>query len=104
MVGARNPFNMNPMSETYHIATAVFEPYEPHPIAHWLPEMEAFQLESLVEGVKQSGLTHAIVLFEGKVLDGRARQEACARAGIPPRYVRFIGSPDDALAFVITEN
>jgi N6-adenosine-specific RNA methylase IME4/ParB-like chromosome segregation protein Spo0J len=92
------------MSRTYHNATAVFEPYEPHPIAQMLPEMDAAQLEGLVESIRQNGLTHAMVVYEDKLLDGRGRDKACACAGIPPRYVEFIGSPDDALAFVIIEN
>src|SRR5882762_9444894 len=78
--------------------------YAPHPIANLLPEMEAAQLVALTESVRLEGLVHDIVLFEGKVLDGRARQEACRRAGELTRYREFPGSLEDARAFIIAQN
>ena len=86
------------------ITRTVSRPYERHPIAKWLPPMDPSQLDALVEDVKQNGLMHDMVLFEGKLLDGGCRQEACAKSGITPRYVDFQGNPDDAFRFVITEN
>lgn len=79
-------------------------PYQPHPIAAFLPSMDEKQLAALADSIKHDGLGHDITLFEGMVLDGRARQEACRRSGIIPRYSEFVGSRDEALAFVINQN
>jgi hypothetical protein len=57
---------------------------------------------SLVADIKNNGLIEPIVLFEGKIIDGRHRYEACRLAGIEPRFAEYTG--DDPLQFVRSLN
>jgi N6-adenosine-specific RNA methylase IME4 len=58
-----------------------------HPGADFLPMMGEHQLTALAADIKARGLIHPIVLFEGRVLDGRNRLSACELAGVKPRFV-----------------
>jgi hypothetical protein len=62
--------------------------YESHPIADLFPLMEGKDFDELVENIKSSGFNpdFPIVLYQGKILDGRNRQRASETAGIEPRY------------------
>ncbi len=73
-----------------------------HPLAKVFPAMSADEFAQLQDDIKQHGLREPIVLFEGKVLDGRTRARACHALGITPktRTLRN-GSPLD---FVISMN
>jgi ParB-like chromosome segregation protein Spo0J len=66
--------------------------------------MEERQLAELTESIRHEGLVHDIILFEGMILDGRARHEACRRSGTALRYSAFLGSRDAAWTFVIAQN
>lgn len=63
--------------------------YAPHEIAKIFPEATPEEKRELTQDIRKHGLQEPIILFEGKVLDGRTRQEACAKAGIKPSYKRF---------------
>lgn len=62
------------------------------------------RFSELVEGMKQSGYRDEfpIVLYEGKILDGRNRYMAALEAGVEPFTVQFGG--EDAVEFVIQAN
>jgi len=75
-----------------------------HPIASIFPLMEGTEFELLVEDVRDNGLRESIWLYEGKVLDGRNRVRACAKAGVTVPTRQFTGSLPEALAFVWSEN
>jgi hypothetical protein len=47
--------------------------YESHPLADIFPPMTKAELAALAEDIKANGLQLPIVLFEGKILDGRSR-------------------------------
>ncbi len=74
-----------------------------HPACLLFPQLGPQELQELADDIKTHGLRHAIVLHEGKVLDGRNRLAACKIAGVKPRYVQWkgIGSPTE---WVISEN
>ena len=76
--------------------------YADHPIASIFPLMPKSDLQSLADDIKANGLNHPIVMYEGKVLDGRNRAKACEIAGVTPTYKDFAGS--DPWAFVWSEN
>jgi hypothetical protein len=64
-------------------------------------------LAPLVEDVRAHGLRERIVLYEGKILDGRNRFRACEAAGVAPAFREFGSDPldgDDALSFVVSRN
>ena len=56
------------------------------------------ELEALVESIQMHGLRDAIVLFDGQVLDGWHRYQACLAAGMPPSFIEFEG--DDPVDFI----
>ena len=64
-------------------------PYLAHPIAEIFPMKTGQSLADLATSIKELGLLEEIVLYEGKVLDGRRRQAACIRAGVKPLYRDF---------------
>jgi hypothetical protein len=76
--------------------------HETHEIADAFPLMLEHRLSSLVEDLKTHGLRHPIVLYEGKILDGRNRYLACIAARIEPRFEDYQG--DNPLLFAWSEN
>lgn len=75
---------------------------EYHPLADAFPFMSDEEFEALVQDIDAQGLLHPIVMFEGKILDGRNRHKACQKLGIPHREIKFQG--EDPAAFVASEN
>jgi 16S rRNA G966 N2-methylase RsmD len=75
-----------------------------HHYASLFPAMDSDELDSLAENIKENGLQEPIKLFEGKVLDGRNRALACAKAGEEPTFVQWHRNGVSPLAFVIAEN
>jgi hypothetical protein len=75
-----------------------------HKLAEFYPMQEASRFHELVEGMRQSGYRDEfpIVLYEGKILDGRNRYKASQEAGVEPFIVQFSG--DDPMEFVIQAN
>ncbi len=54
-----------------------------HPMANIVPLDE--NLLSLASSIQETGLLHPVVLYKGKIIDGRRRTLACAELGIVPR-------------------
>lgn len=77
---------------------------EYHEIANCFPLIQGTDFNDLVENVRKNGLLQAILTFEDKILDGRNRFRACEVAGIPPRYVAFTGTWEEARATVVSLN
>ena len=74
-----------------------------HPICLLFPRMTDEELQELADDIRQNGLQNAIVLHEGKILDGRNRYLACPMAGIKPRFVQWDGD-GSPLQWVVCEN
>ena len=75
-----------------------------HPYADAWPMLDADDLTALATDIGINGLRDPIVIYDGKILDGRNRHAACAAAGVTPVYEDFHGDDDDALAFVQSVN
>jgi N6-adenosine-specific RNA methylase IME4 len=73
-----------------------------HPLANILPMIEGPEFDRLVADIAEHKLHNPITLYQGKILDGRNRQRACALAGVEPRYEEFNGK--DPAAFVLSQN
>lgn len=54
--------------------------FKRHPLSAAFPDMPAAEFEELVADIKANGLRHAIMLFEGQILDGWHRYLACKEA------------------------
>jgi DNA modification methylase len=75
-----------------------------HPIACIFPMLPYDKLKELADDIRNHGQRVPIVMYEGKVLDGRNRWDACEIAGVKPITKEFTGSKQDALAFVWSMN
>jgi hypothetical protein len=65
--------------------------------------MSQEELQGLADDLRIKGLLHDIVLYEGKILDGRNRYLACPMAGVEPRFTEWDGE-GSPLEWVISEN
>lgn len=88
------------MSEGGRYLTA----YEIHPAANLFPMLNDDELLSLAENIKENGLIAPIVLFDGKILDGRNRMKACEIAGVDPRFIAWDGEGKSATLYVLSTN
>lgn len=73
-----------------------------HDFADLLPMTSASGIADLAASIATSGLAEPIILFDGKILDGRARYRACRQCGAEPRFEAYQG--DDPLGFVVRTN
>jgi hypothetical protein len=73
-----------------------------HPFADVFPLMTPAEADELKVDIKAHGLRDDIVLYRGKILDGRNRYLACNDLHIVPRYVEYVGP--NPLAFVVSKN
>ncbi len=76
--------------------------YTQHPLSAAFPAMSADDLEALINDITTHGQREPGVLYEGQVLDGWHRYQACEWAGIDFVAVEFTGT--DPVAFVISRN
>lgn len=88
-----------------------------HPIANIFPMIDRDDTRLLVEDIRTNGLNHKIVLFDGKILDGRNRYLAAIKAGLfepesdadrvatlQAEYFEKYDSLTPALDWVLSEN
>src|SRR5262245_56894407 len=75
-----------------------------HTYTDLFPMMTRDELESMAEDSQENGLRHPVVLYQGKVLDGRNRCQACEKAGVEPTFITHEGDDASALALVISLN
>jgi hypothetical protein len=73
-----------------------------HPYADIFPMMNDADSKALVGSIRENGLQHSIITYEGMILDGRNRAVACEQAGIEPVYEEYTGT--DALQYVVDSN
>jgi len=77
-----------------------------HDIANAFPLMEGQAFEELTADIQRHGLRTPILLFEGKILDGRNRVRAAKAAGIELTEANFTTLPEgiDPIDFVASNN
>jgi hypothetical protein len=73
-----------------------------HPLAELFPNMEGAEFASLVEDIRAHGQVQPLVMYQGKILDGRNRARACEKIGIKPKTVDYRGT--DPLGYVLSLN
>lgn len=80
--------------------------YKAHPAAELFPMLGEDELNALAADIKKHGLSEPIWMFEGQILDGRNRLEACRRAKVAPVFQEWAPTPeqDSPIGFVISRN
>jgi len=76
--------------------------YEYHEIANIFPMMQDDEYERLKDDIAINGQLEPIVLYEGKVLDGRNRYKALCDIGLKTDFEEYQG--DQPLSYVISKN
>jgi len=74
--------------------------YERHPLSAAWPDMARDEFDALVLSIQEHGQREPIMLYDGQVLDGWHRLQACESVGHKPQFAVFEGSLEDAEAFV----
>ena len=75
---------------------------EPHPFAEVFPTLDGEAFNALEKDIEARGQQEPIVVYEGKILDGRNRYRACQILGRGPEVREYTG--DDAMGFVLSAN
>ena len=75
---------------------------EYHQIANIFPMMGEQELEELADDIMENGLHQPIVMYQGQILDGRNRYQACLLSGLEPEFAQYEG--DDPLNYVLSLN
>lgn len=78
------------------------EQYQRHPLSSAFPSMEAIDFDALTADVMANGLHDAIAIYEGRVLDGWHRYQACLCSAVEPRFFEYHDT--DPVAFVRSKN
>jgi len=75
-----------------------------HPVAKIFPMMSSEEFSSLVEDIRENGLLEPIWLhYDGRIIDGRNRQNACEETGYPATYRTWDGQ-GSLVSFVVSLN
>lgn len=79
---------------------------KPHPAAQLFPMMSDLEIDELARDIKSHGQQSPVVTFQGTILDGRNRFEACRRAGIEPKLAEWFprGGSQSPTQWVLSEN
>jgi hypothetical protein len=79
--------------------------YPVHPAAMLFPMMNAKALKELADDIKATRLREPVILYQGKILDGRNRLAACKMAGVSPRYEQAdFREGDSLISYVVSLN
>lgn len=83
--------NKNLQTHSRHILNLLF------------PDLKPDEYDTLKQSIKKDGLRDAIIKYEGVILDGRYRYQACKELGIEPRFEHL---PEDKayLYHVVKQN
>jgi ParB-like chromosome segregation protein Spo0J len=73
-----------------------------HEYADLFPMMATADIARLAEDIRENGQANPIVTFEGKILDGRNRYQACLLVDVDPVFAEYDGT--EPLAFVVSHN
>lgn len=78
--------------------------FDIHPAASHFPLMSEAELDELARDIKERGLDQPVLMFEGKVLDGRNRLMACQKAEVEPRLADWDCRGGSPASFVLSAN
>jgi len=76
--------------------------YQLHPLCTLFPRLSGYEFDCLKHDIKENGLRTPITTYQGMILDGGNRYQACIDLGIRPMFEEFVGEAIGA--FVLTSN
>lgn len=74
-----------------------------HPAASIFPMLPEDKLMELADDIEKNGQREAILILDGRILDGRNRSCACQLKGINP-VTKVVSNIDDPVAYVLSLN
>ena len=77
--------------------------YQISDLAMIFTQQSPSELRALGDSIRERGLQKPIVLWQGQIIDGRHRYEACMEAGVAPHFMEIPGGLDP-LEYVLDEN
>jgi len=75
-----------------------------HPVADIFPRMTASEYAALRDDIKANGQREPIWVFDGQIIDGRHRAQACEEIGIEPAVREYDGDESGLVGFVVSLN
>ena len=78
--------------------------YEPHEYAQVVQQMTPAEYEALKQDIAVNGLHTPVMLYDGKLLDGRHRQRACLELGMGAPAAETLPPGVDPVAYVLSAN
>jgi hypothetical protein len=81
----------------------IWDGVEVFEVANYFPMMSDDEYEGLLDDIRQHGQREKIVLWQGKLVDGRNRLKACLELDIEPEYME-LPEDTDPVAFVCSLN
>lgn len=80
-----------------------------HPWTAIFPRVNGDELAALASEIRRYGQAEPITVYDGMILDGRARYQACQLIGFEPKVSEFepmtgMGVADDALLWMVQKN
>lgn len=76
-----------------------------HELAGMFPLIPpGFELDQLAADIKKNGLVEPILLYEGKVADGRNRYNACKIAKVTPTVEDWDGTEEELITLIVSKN
>ena len=102
LIERRNPHDHADL--TIAGALELLAPLKSHPLKDDLiPEFTGPGFDVLVNSIKRWGFSGSpITLYEGMILDGRARYRACLKAGVEPHFEHYEG--DDPVGLIVSRD
>lgn len=101
------PVSLDVTDETAPSAPHDFQPgsLQAHPLADVFPLIDGPAFDAMVLSIIRDGQIEPILLWEGRIIDGRNRYRACISAGVVPRCEHLDGmSPETLGRFVEAKN
>lgn len=74
-----------------------------HEISNLFPPMAEQDFQELKADIQANGLRESIVVYDGKIIDGRHRYRACIELGIKPRFRQW-DAQSPLLQYVLSMN
>lgn len=75
-----------------------------HDYANLFPMLDACGQDALRTDIQQHGIREPVIVFDGRILDGRNRYMAARDLGLEFPVADFVGTDTEALAYVMSTN